>query len=249
MCGVSAVNVLKAYAISGELFAAALKARLPDANPREFMPLYAEAPEEHEPVDQLEKQMQCGGCKIGGHPRYYQSDPRENPYQGMTEEDAALWEEEDRLVQEYNQILSRGVPVVVEGRLWTWEELDGADPETCAAAGRALEEERNRAAGEVYRRLVQLRSGIAAQAGFDSYADYAYWVLYSRDYTPEDIRPLREAAKKYLQENPEIRDQLEADIRKNFDKLMSSQARAAAKAAGRAVDVSADDFDDSGNAD
>ena len=59
----------------------------------------------------------------------------------------------------------------------------------------------------------------------------------------------REAAKKYLQENPEIRDQLEADIRKNFDKLMSSQARAAAKAAGRAVDVSADDFDDSGNAD
>ena len=56
----------------------------------------------------------------------------------------------------------------------------------------------------------------------------------------------REAAKKYLQENPEVRDQLEADIRKNFDKLMSTQARAAAKAAGRAVDVSADDFDDSG---
>ncbi len=59
----------------------------------------------------------------------------------------------------------------------------------------------------------------------------------------------REAAKKYLQENPEIRDQLEADIRKNFDKLMSSQARAAAKAAGRAVDVNADDFDDSGASD
>ncbi len=58
----------------------------------------------------------------------------------------------------------------------------------------------------------------------------------------------REAAKKYLQENPEIRDQLEADIRKNFDKLMSSQSKAAAKAAGRAVDVSADDFDDSGEA-
>ena len=68
------------------LFAAALKARLPDANPREFMPLYAQTPEEQEPVDRLEKQMRCGGCKIGGHPRYYQSDPRENPYQGMTEE-------------------------------------------------------------------------------------------------------------------------------------------------------------------
>ena len=59
----------------------------------------------------------------------------------------------------------------------------------------------------------------------------------------------RDAAKRYLQENPEIRDQLEADIRKNFDKLMSSQSRVAAKAAGRAVDVSADDFDDSGASD
>jgi len=55
----------------------------------------------------------------------------------------------------------------------------------------------------------------------------------------------RDAAKKYLIENPEIAAQLEADIRKNFDKLMGNQSRiAAAKAAGRAVDVSADDFKD-----
>ena len=54
----------------------------------------------------------------------------------------------------------------------------------------------------------------------------------------------RDAAKKYLQDNPEIAAKLEADIRKNFDKLMTGQSRVAAKAAGRAVDVSADDFDD-----
>ena len=55
----------------------------------------------------------------------------------------------------------------------------------------------------------------------------------------------RDAAKKYLIENPEIAAKLEADIRKNFDKLMGNQSRiAAAKAAGRAVDVSADDFKD-----
>ena len=54
----------------------------------------------------------------------------------------------------------------------------------------------------------------------------------------------RDAAKRYLQENPEAAEQLEADIRRNFDKLMSNQSRIAAKAAGRAVDVSADDFDD-----
>ena len=54
----------------------------------------------------------------------------------------------------------------------------------------------------------------------------------------------RDAAKKYLQENPEVAEKLEADIRRNFDKLMSNQARIAAKAAGRAVDVTADDFND-----
>ena len=54
----------------------------------------------------------------------------------------------------------------------------------------------------------------------------------------------REAAKKYLLENPEVAEKLEADIRKNFDKLMSNQDRIAARAAGRAVDVNADDFND-----
>ena len=54
----------------------------------------------------------------------------------------------------------------------------------------------------------------------------------------------RDAAKQYLKDNPEVCDRLEADIRKNSYKLMSSQARAAARAAGRAVDISAEDFED-----
>ena len=54
----------------------------------------------------------------------------------------------------------------------------------------------------------------------------------------------RDAAKQYLKNNPEIAENLEAEIRRNFDKLMTGQSRVAAKAAGRAVDVSADDFKD-----
>ncbi|MEG1987723.1 MAG: DNA recombination/repair protein RecA, partial [Oscillibacter sp.] len=54
----------------------------------------------------------------------------------------------------------------------------------------------------------------------------------------------RDSAKKYLQENKEAAATLEAEIRKNFDKLMSNQSKIAARASGRAVDVSADDFDD-----
>ena len=53
----------------------------------------------------------------------------------------------------------------------------------------------------------------------------------------------RDSAKQYLRDNPEIAAKLEADIRRDFHKLMSSQSKIAAKAAGRAVDVSADDFE------
>ena len=55
----------------------------------------------------------------------------------------------------------------------------------------------------------------------------------------------RDAAKQYFKDNPEVADNLEAAIRRDFFKLMSSQSQIAAKAAGRAVDVSAEDFDDS----
>ncbi len=54
----------------------------------------------------------------------------------------------------------------------------------------------------------------------------------------------RDGVKQYLVETPELADRLEAEIRANAHKLMSPQALKAAKAAGRAVEVSADDFDD-----
>ncbi len=54
----------------------------------------------------------------------------------------------------------------------------------------------------------------------------------------------RESVKEFLMENPDKADELEASIRENAYKLMSPQALKAAKAAGRAIDVSADDFDD-----
>ena len=54
----------------------------------------------------------------------------------------------------------------------------------------------------------------------------------------------RDAAKQSLKDNPQVADSLEAAIRRDFFKLMGTQSQIAAKAAGRAVDVSADDFDD-----
>ena len=54
----------------------------------------------------------------------------------------------------------------------------------------------------------------------------------------------RDAAKQYLRDHPDEADALEANIRRDFHTLMSNQSKVAARAAGRAVDVSADDFDD-----
>ncbi len=54
----------------------------------------------------------------------------------------------------------------------------------------------------------------------------------------------RDAVKQLLQENPDMAEAIENEIRANSFKLMSKQSQIAAKAAGRAVDVSADDFED-----
>ena len=54
----------------------------------------------------------------------------------------------------------------------------------------------------------------------------------------------REAVKQYFKDDPELAQQVEEQVRANAYKLMSKQSQAAAKAAGRAVDVSADDFGD-----
>ncbi|MBQ4382349.1 MAG: recombinase RecA [Oscillospiraceae bacterium] len=53
----------------------------------------------------------------------------------------------------------------------------------------------------------------------------------------------RDGMKQYLKDHPEVADEIEAKIRANAYKLMSPQARIAAQAAGRAVDVSAEDFE------
>ena len=53
----------------------------------------------------------------------------------------------------------------------------------------------------------------------------------------------RDNVKDYLMKNPEVADSIESQIRANSFKLMSPQALKAAQVAGRAVDVSADDFE------
>ena len=60
------------------LFASTLERRLPGADPEAYMPyrLRDETGEERELLNRIRKQIEIGGCKIGGYPRYTQDDPR-----------------------------------------------------------------------------------------------------------------------------------------------------------------------------
>ena len=120
-------------------------------------------------------------------------------YVPLTDREAALLEEEDRLLQDYDAICVQPVEVTVEGQVWTEETLEAdetLDDETWWAAWDALARERNRRTGEVFCQLVEVRTELAHCWGYDSYADYAYEALYGRDFTPEDVATLRRVVKR-----------------------------------------------------
>lgn len=52
--------------------------------------------------------------------------------------------------------------------------------------------------GELYKEMVNVRTDIAKEAGYDNYADYAYEMVYARDFTTEDAKKLYAAVKKYI---------------------------------------------------
>lgn len=121
-------------------------------------------------------------------------------YRPLTDREAALYREEERLVQAYDQAMAQPAQTVWEGQVWTEETLARdreLDDESYWEISALLERARNRTAGEIFLRLARVRTEIAEEHGYDSYADYAYRESYGRDFTTEEIEPLRRAAKEY----------------------------------------------------
>lgn len=50
----------------------------------------------------------------------------------------------------------------------------------------------------LYKELVELNNQLAELSGYDNYMDYAYEVVYERDYTPADVAEMRQYVKKYI---------------------------------------------------
>ena len=92
-------------------------------------------------------------------------------FEAMTEETSKLSIQESELVQKYNQL----------------NAIKYNSPE-----------EKNKALGQVFKELVEVRNQIAKENGYDNYLDYAYESQLTRDYTPDDFAKVRKSVKKYI---------------------------------------------------
>ena len=91
-------------------------------------------------------------------------------YDDMTDRESELLSRETELTLRYNELTEQeGIP----------------------------ESELNRQVGEIYRELIAVRNELAQINGYDTYAQYSYESVYSRDYTPEEAAALCEAIKPY----------------------------------------------------
>lgn len=112
-----------------------------------------------------------------------------------------LGEREQQLVLEYDQASSAEYQVKADGEDWTYERL-AQDLEPYSGRyyeiQNALDRERNKTVGEIYRQLVQVRREIAEECGYDNYADYAYQSVYGRDFTKEDVERIRADVKEII---------------------------------------------------
>lgn len=121
-------------------------------------------------------------------------------YEGLTEEERTMSQREVALENEYNQTAAL-LTVEYNGEEWTDNSAYSAclageiSSEDYAAISDAYLRKQNEVLGEIYLRMVSLRTEIAKSCGYDDYCAYAYAELYQRDYTPEDIRSFHQAVK------------------------------------------------------
>lgn len=124
-------------------------------------------------------------------------------YTGTTDEQKAMSARETELTLAYDNI-SQTFTVRYDGM-----ELDLYDARDLYSAGEIEYEEYvaivnqytkglAEAVGSIYLELVALRNEIAQSCGYDNYVDYAYEMIYGRDYSPEEIRDYAEAVKEYI---------------------------------------------------
>ena len=97
-----------------------------------------------------------------------------------------LKEQETALIQEYQKASVVEYTTEYNGKVLSEDELDFTDPNVSELYF-DIYKQKNRACGEVYLKLVQVRVEIAKTLGYDNYSEYAYDAL-GYDFTIEDAK-------------------------------------------------------------
>ena len=117
-------------------------------------------------------------------------------YDSLADGPSAYSGEIAALCQEYDQAMAQDFSVEYQGRTWTWDSLSDAGQELTDADYYALYgllyEAQDAVVGPIFLELVELRTAMAREAGYDSYLDYAYDWDYGRDLTPEEAGEILE---------------------------------------------------------
>ncbi len=128
-------------------------------------------------------------------------------YQPITEREAELLEEESALIDQYYDYMEDAQNTVYNynGENWDLEKITG--PQGIELVGQnyegyleiffGIQQSVCSQMGPLYTRMVEIRSELAQLYGYDNFTDYAYDLLYGRDYTAEqaqklcdDVKPL-----------------------------------------------------------
>lgn len=122
-------------------------------------------------------------------------------YEAMSDREKELNAQEIRLVQQYDQAMMAEDSVTVDGKTWTLDTITDADMDDLDqyySILTALLKKKNEAAGPIFMELVDIRTEIAMENGYESYADYAYDELYNRDFDTEEIKALYDVIQKKI---------------------------------------------------
>jgi len=124
-------------------------------------------------------------------------------YEPMSEEEKDLTLRETQLTNQYYEVMDGiyELSYTYEDQTYTLEQIydeetmDAMDYDTWYAVYEGCLGKLCQEAGPIYTELVQVRTQLAELYGYDSYDEYADQSLYSRDYTPEELKGLKAVAK------------------------------------------------------
>lgn len=123
-------------------------------------------------------------------------------YHPLSDETKALLQEENKLIQSYNDASMADYSVNIDGKNWTttafYEHYQELETDQFMNVYTALAKEKNKVCGTLFLELVALRNQIAQLEGYENYAEYSYYEIYGRDYSPKDIQQVYNSVKKHI---------------------------------------------------